>query len=142
MMIYMPWKDPIKRKKYRKEYYQRPEVIQRIKDYQKNNPEIIKRYQQKLKLEVLIHYSNNPPICACCGELEVRFLSIDHINGDGHEHRRKIGGNGSHLYYWLKRNNYPNGFQVLCYNCNMAKGQTKVQFCPIHHPELYNIHKA
>lgn len=24
--------------------------------------------------------------------------------------------------WWLRRNNYPNGFQVLCHNCNMAKG--------------------
>jgi hypothetical protein len=134
----MPWKDPEKRLQYRKDYYQRPEVKQRIKDWQKKNPEAVKRYQYNLKLEVLTHYGSKPPKCACCGETEVRFLSIDHINGDGHEHRRKIGGNGSHLYYWLKKNSYPEGFQVLCYDCNFSKGQSKVQFCPVHHPELYS----
>jgi len=30
-----------------------------------------------------------------------------------------VGGNG--LPYWLKKNNWPEGFQVLCYNCNSAK---------------------
>lgn len=26
------------------------------------------------------------------------------------------------LYAWLHANKYPDGFQVLCHNCNMAKG--------------------
>lgn len=56
--------------------------------------------------------------CACCGETEEVFLSIDHINGGGGKHRREIG-NG--LYGWLKKNNFPPGFQVLCMNCQRGK---------------------
>ena len=26
------------------------------------------------------------------------------------------------MYEWIKRNNYPDGFQVLCWNCNSGKG--------------------
>jgi predicted restriction endonuclease len=70
-----------------------------------------------LRLEVLAHYGGK---CACCGESVPEFLAIDHINGGGCQHRKEIpGGN---VCAWLKKNNYPEGFQVLCHNCNMAKG--------------------
>jgi hypothetical protein len=59
-------------------------------------------------------------ICKCCGETEPSFMTIDHINGGGHAHVKMIGGYGN-LYAWLKRNNFPNGFQVLCFNCNHGK---------------------
>jgi len=26
------------------------------------------------------------------------------------------------MYVWLKRNYFPTGFQLLCHNCNLAKG--------------------
>ena len=70
-------------------------------------------------------------ICKCCGETGFDFLSIDHINGDGAAHRKEIAGNrkssyqtcaGHQTYQWLRVNNYPPGFQVLCMNCNFAKG--------------------
>jgi hypothetical protein len=53
------------------------------------------------------------------------FLTIDHIENNGAEHRRqqRNGQNKGHdIYAWLRKNNYPEGFQVLCYNCNCAKG--------------------
>lgn len=58
--------------------------------------------------------------CACCGETTKEFLQLDHVNNDGAEHRRAIGG--LTIYAWLKKANYPPGFQVLCANCNHAKG--------------------
>lgn len=113
----------------RKEYYQehKKEIIKRTSLYRKSHieqaRESTRKYHLKCKLECLVHYSTNPPKCACCGESEIRFLSIDHINGGGTKHRRQIGiGGGATMYLWLKKNNYPKGFQVLCYNCNMAKG--------------------
>lgn len=58
-------------------------------------------------------------ICACCGETEKTFLSIDHIHNDGAEHRRQIGtGN---VYRWLRDNGFPSGFQVLCMNCQWGR---------------------
>ena len=54
------------------------------------------------------------------------FLSIDHINNDGAAHRRKLGSN--YIYSWLIQTNFPEGFQVLCHNCNLAKGFYKQ--CP------------
>jgi hypothetical protein len=48
-------------------------------------------------------------------------LSIDHVNGGGTEQRR-TGMKGSIFYRWLKKEGYPRGYQVLCHNCNQAKG--------------------
>jgi hypothetical protein len=60
--------------------------------------------------------------CACCGETEKLFLSIDHVNNDGAEHKRSMKLNtGEQLHRWLIRNNFPEGFQVLCMNCNWGK---------------------
>ena len=59
--------------------------------------------------------------CNCCGETEPLFLTIDHVNNDGNKHRKKFQSTGDGLYKWLKQNGYPEGFQVLCMNCNHGK---------------------
>lgn len=60
--------------------------------------------------------------CACCGETEKAFLSIDHINNDGASHKRECNlTTGEQLYRWLKRHGFPDGFQVLCMNCQWGK---------------------
>lgn len=64
--------------------------------------------------------------CACCGETEPKFLSIDHVNNDGGLCRRTRKYS---LYKWLKKNNYPPGLQVLCMNCNWGKMMNKGK-CP------------
>lgn len=78
-----------------------------------------KLWKLNLKSEVMGHYDGMK--CACCEESDIHFLTIDHINGGGREHRRQLG-QGATIYSWLKRNDYPIGYQVLCYNCNCAKG--------------------
>ena len=70
------------------------------------------------RMAVLNHYGLS---CACCGEKTVQFLGIDHMNGGGNQHRKKIGG-GSRFYQWLRQQGFPTGYQTLCHNCNMAKG--------------------
>jgi hypothetical protein len=61
--------------------------------------------------------------CACCGESEPKFLSVDHIGGGGSAHRQKIGTGGKALACFLRRNGYPkDGFRLLCFNCNCAIG--------------------
>jgi hypothetical protein len=72
--------------------------------------------RRAVRAEVLAAYGG---ACACCGEREPHFLAIDHIMGHGHKHRKVIG---ARICYWLKRNNYPPGFRVLCHNCNLSRG--------------------
>jgi hypothetical protein len=64
--------------------------------------------------------------CKCCRETIEVFLTIDHIDNNGAEHRRDIGNGSKSLgssafYRWLIKNNFPEGFQTLCWNCNRAK---------------------
>lgn len=80
------------------------------------------------RLEVLSHYcGGQAPHCACCGEQQIEFLSLDHVDGGGNQHKRRIG-RGWTLMRWLQANGYPDGYQVLCHNCNQAKGYYGV--CP------------
>jgi hypothetical protein len=114
-----------------------------MKEWRKNNHKQFLAVQRsnygKVRVEVLQHYSGKEmPDCRCCGESELDFLQIDHTKGDGAAHRREIGmaqGNegqvakqnqkvnigGNGLPYWLKKNGWPEGFQVLCANCNYSK---------------------
>ncbi|MFF4026970.1 hypothetical protein ACFYY5_29380 [Nocardia elegans] len=50
-------------------------------------------------------------------------MTIDHINGNGAAHRRSLGKNAGSLQVWrsLIADNFPSGYQVLCWNCNVAK---------------------
>lgn len=60
--------------------------------------------------------------CACCGETEPKFLSVDHVRNDGADHKRKHNlRTGEQMYRWLIRNNFPEGFQILCMNCQWGK---------------------
>lgn len=79
----------------------------------------------RARAAVLAHYG---AYCACCGETEEAFLSLDHINGDGAKDRRKIGKAGHAWYLYLVKTGFPTDIQVLCYNCNLAKGFRGV--CP------------
>jgi hypothetical protein len=103
-----------------------PEIWKaRNRSHYKNNKDLIKaqvrQSQLKTKMEVLSHYSGGAPYCKICNEKDVHFLGLDHLNGGGKAHKRKIGGAGGYVYLWARKNEYPAIFQVLCHNCNIRK---------------------
>lgn len=67
------------------------------------------------------------PFCVCCGESQIEFLQLDHIFGRG-DQNGSLAFHGPQLYRHLKSTNYPAGFQILCANCNFAKGTNET--CP------------
>lgn len=79
----------------------------------------------RLRNQILDHYGRR---CRCCGETEEAFLALDHVNGGGNKHRREIKGGHSSVYYWVITHNFPKDFQILCHNCNVAKGNRGL--CP------------
>jgi len=83
---------------------------------------------KEFRLAALSAYSDGPPKCACCGENHLEFLAIDHTNSTGAEHRKNIGTGSDNMYRWLKKNGYPEGFRVLCHNCNQSLGH--YGYCP------------
>ena len=124
-----------KQRERSREYYQknREKVLNRVKLHYRENRESIVDWHRKYadagyragwylkkKLNILSHYSNGIIKCAHCGFDDIRALSIDHIDGGGAPHRRMTGND---IYGWLKRNGYPDGYQVLCMNCQLIKRQ-------------------
>ena len=86
----------------------------------RSTPEFILE-KERVKIGVLAHYCVDGIIkCACCGEHCLRLLTIDHINNDGNSHRKSDKG-ARYLISWLSKNNFPAGFQVLCFSCNWGK---------------------
>jgi 5-methylcytosine-specific restriction endonuclease McrA len=101
---------------------------ERIKKRYESNPDLYRtrsrEQYRKTKREVMDRYGK---VCQCCGESHLEFLTLDHINQDGAEKRREMGFEhtctGYNFYLWLRRQDYPDlGLQVLCANCNTAKG--------------------
>ena len=88
--------------------------------------------KQKPRLACLEAYGAR---CVCCGETELAFLQIAHINNDGAKERKqaKEQGLAANIYSRLRKQGYPAGFQVLCANCNMARAF--YGYCP-HRPNL------
>lgn len=80
----------------------------------------------RLKLRVFEAYGGGK--CVCCSEECMTMLTIDHINNDGSQHRQSLAkykGASVDMYRWLEREGFPEGFQVLCYNCNLSKHRNK-----------------
>jgi hypothetical protein len=95
----------------------------RCRNWIKDNKEylLIRRKEDtKIKREKILNAYGNR--CICCDETIQAFLELDHIEGGGNAHRRKIlKEEGKQFYDWIIKNNYPSGFQLLCSNCNACK---------------------
>lgn len=144
-------KDKKKVSEYNRKYYLKnretllPKIRKNVQRWQRNNRAKVNQYwiekrskekttegktknssanmrcRQKLKKEVLEHMGGK---CACCGETEIEFLSMDHVNNDGAKHRRKTGvgmRGGGDIWRYIRDHNYPSSFQILCHNCNWSK---------------------
>lgn len=144
----MPYKDPEKEKEYHRNY--KKKWVERnkerynkyMREWQEKNKdkfkekrkerywlnreqEIIrvmegnKRRYRRQRLEVIMHYGGK---CVCCEEERIQFLGIDHINGGGTKHRQEIKAKYQNIYNYLIHHNFPEGYQILCHNCNLSRG--------------------
>lgn len=83
------------------------------------------RYTRGVKAEMIVAYGGQ---CACCGETNPLFLSIDHISGGGQAEREEHG-RGRVFYQYLKSLGYPkDNYRLLCHNCNASFGH--YGYCP------------
>lgn len=83
---------------------------------------VLKHYRKAREI-VFDHYGWK---CECCGETIPQFLTIDHIDGGGCQHRKQVG---NQFYPWLKRAGFPEGYRTLCLNCNAGR-QRNGGICP------------
>lgn len=81
-------------------------------------PQYVQAVKWWRRLEVLKHYSDGLPKCEYCGQGNVALLAVDHINGGGKQHQVP----GRNLANWLFRQDFPNGYRILCHNCNLCLG--------------------
>ena len=109
---------------YTKIYRARPEIRQRIR-FQRR--QYYRRNYYELKRLLFDHYSGGDIKCACCGEREIVFLSLDHIVGSSKADRKRFGDHFM-WYRWLVKNGYPPSLQVLCMNCNWGRRYNGI--CP------------
>jgi len=145
------------RKNYMKPYRQKPEAkakdkarkstpeakakhAREVKLRYQNSPEVrakIKKTTQErttqFKLEVFTHYSkeisdSDVPICACCKYDDIRFLTLDHIEGRKHLPKKEQKLKTLNLWRHIKKIGLPKGYQILCFNCNIAKSTSL--YCP------------
>ena len=98
----------------------------RVQAMRHRNPELARQYcrdsRTRIRSELIAAYGGR---CVCCGETAAAFLTLDHTNHDGKEHRAAFGGRGIatsfQVYSDLKRRGWPtDGFRLLCMNCNFA----------------------
>lgn len=102
----------VERAEYGKKHHQ---------NHKAENTEWYKKHSLQIKTDALAHYGKDgKPACVKCGYSEnIDGLALDHINGNGREHRRSI--NKTSIYLWTIQNNYPKDFQTLCGTCHLIK---------------------
>ena len=118
----------VKIKERKKKYYQRPEIkekqIRKSKERYEKNKEVIKEKMRKrgkenyriLKKEFFDIYGN---VCECCGESNLLFLSLDHLNNDGNKERKIYQTRD--IYKKAVKEKNKTKYQTLCFNCNQGK---------------------
>jgi hypothetical protein len=90
--------------------------------WKSSDPNYHKKLREKITIEVFSHYSGGKPTCAKCGFSEdIRGLTLDYIKSG---HTRNGVPHGEQLYRKLKREGYPEGWQVLCGTCQFIKRRT------------------
>lgn len=74
-----------------------------------------KALRDKIKLAVHEAYGSR---CCWCKESDPMVLVIDHVYNDGAFERKTIG---QQIYPYIVKQGFPDKYQLLCANCNMAK---------------------
>ena len=94
------------------EWYEKVKLQRRV-----TNADYMKNYRKAVRQTVLDALGK---VCECCGESEDRFLTLEHKNGGGGLHRKRLKTTHS-VFKDIQRRGFPKEeFGVLCMNCNFA----------------------
>jgi hypothetical protein len=115
------------------------ENAERMRAYRRRNPDFehdlarklsTKAERDRTKLAALTRYGKGGEPACCwegCNVTDPDMLSIDHVNDDGAEHRKRMEDGrrrtcgGSNFYRMLRQTGYPDGYQTLCHNHQWKK---------------------
>ena len=96
-------------------------ALKRSKEWRKSNVDkykaIVRRQRKRYKLRALSLVGG--AFCVGCGETDLACLSIDHINGDGAQDRKKARNRGGTQMYLelISGRRGVVGLRCLCMNC-------------------------
>lgn len=108
-------KSKIRYRAWRGELLNNPEKLRMHKELYKARERLRRK---RLRQDLITAYGGQ---CQCCGESEIRFLTLEHTKKDGAIHRKLLGGNYP-IYVDLKKRGWPKGdYTLLCWNCNCAE---------------------
>lgn len=97
-----------------------------------------RNYRMKLRFEVLSAYGSE---CCCCQVNNFDLLTIDHVGGGGRKHRLSMNNAPTPILYALiRRENFPDTYRVMCFNCNSATHFYGT--CPHHRASRGNLSKG
>ncbi len=100
----------------------------RRKYYLKHKKEICLKTTKRnveLRMEMIKRLGGK---CACCGEKNKEFLTLDHIKGGGRKEYKKATGPIA-IYRQVKKEGFPKDkYRILCWNCNASLGL--YGYCP------------
>lgn len=105
----------------------RAERLAYMKKYYYDGPGKTKHQAYHLSIKLAAFAAYGGAYCVQCGFDDHRALNLDHIAGGGTQDRRESLGSNT-IYLRLKKDKYPEGFQVLCANCNSIKKYTNNEF--------------
>ena len=88
----------------------------------------VKQYERSARVDTLEHYGGGKLACVRCGFSDIRALTLDHINGRGKEPEKRRLWTGNKLYVYLRRVEYPDGYQTLCMNCQFIKAKENREY--------------
>ena len=87
--------------------------VYRVKNKEKNNI-YSKKHSAEIRINFIEMYGGK---CECCGEAQVEFLTLDHMDYSSKEK----GETGTTAYMKALKEHRPDLYQVLCWNCNCAR---------------------
>ena len=118
---------------YQKKYYSENSELIKLKNSEYNKKNYQKHLKEKQDYQKK-HWNNikirtmtaiGELLCSKCGYDDIRALHIDHLNGNGTQHRKSFTSNKKFMAY-VEMN--PKEFQILCANCNYIKRYENKEF--------------
>lgn len=93
------------------------------KKYRAENKDKIRKtrnaWEREIRKDVIRHYGGR---CVCCRERMVEFLRVVPKPGASKPPEQRS------IYYWLKKQGLPPGYEVYCENCKTCKEHNG--YCP------------
>ncbi len=101
-----------------------------------NHPYYSSGYSMQYRVDLIkkYQYINIELKCACCGQVkDYHFMTIDHLNNNGAEHKKVGGFHNIPIYVLGHGIEEKYKLAIMCWDCNASLAF--YGFCP-HHPEI------